>query len=146
MSAPFQAIATGLQALKQAGEIVKYIRSAEHSFEKAEIKMKVADLADALADARMSILDAQAEIERLNDAYGSRYTGFAMVPLPATIPFAGPINVDWSEFVLGSVPIESIRVASPENLFRAFLAGKYRDHGQVEEIFVHPVTAGNAAN
>jgi hypothetical protein len=59
-------ILQGLQSLKTAADIVKYIRTAEGSFEKAEIKMKVADLAEALADARLSILEAQQEIERLN--------------------------------------------------------------------------------
>lgn len=66
MTAPITAITNGLQALKTAADVVKYIKSAEGSFEKAEIKMKVADLAEALAEARMSILEARDEIERLN--------------------------------------------------------------------------------
>lgn len=58
-------LAGTLQALKAANEIAKVLRSTDVSFERAEIKIKVAELADALSDARMTALDAQEEITRL---------------------------------------------------------------------------------
>ncbi len=45
---------------------MKALRSADLSFEKAELKLKVAELAEALATARLSVLDAQEEIRNLH--------------------------------------------------------------------------------
>ena len=55
------ALLTALQSVKAAADVVKALRSADVSFEKAELKLKVAELAELLAEARMSILDAQEE-------------------------------------------------------------------------------------
>ena len=54
-----------LLALKTASDIVKGFRSAGAAFEKAELKLKIADLADSLSDARLGIVDAQEEILEL---------------------------------------------------------------------------------
>ncbi|MDE2058835.1 MAG: hypothetical protein KGJ27_03790 [candidate division NC10 bacterium] len=51
-----------LQALKVATDIVKAFRAADASFEKVELKFKVAELADALANARLGVVEAQEEI------------------------------------------------------------------------------------
>lgn len=56
-----------LEALKHATEIVKAIRSADSMYERAELKLKIADLAEALATARLSVLEAQAEIQSLKE-------------------------------------------------------------------------------
>jgi hypothetical protein len=60
-----KSILGALQALKVATDIAKGLRSAEVSFDKAILKLKVAELADALADARLNTLDAQEEIVSL---------------------------------------------------------------------------------
>ena len=60
-------IVQALGALKQATEIVKALRSAESMYEKAELKLKIAELAEALATARLSVVAAQAEIQALKD-------------------------------------------------------------------------------
>ncbi|MDE2059506.1 MAG: hypothetical protein KGL31_01320 [candidate division NC10 bacterium] len=57
-----RSILDALQALKVATDIVKAFRSADASFEKAELKFKVAELADALANARLGVVEAQEEI------------------------------------------------------------------------------------
>src|SRR5574337_857983 len=57
-----KSILDALQALKVAIDIVKALRAANASFEKAELKFKVAELADALASARLGVVDAQEEI------------------------------------------------------------------------------------
>lgn len=54
-----------LQNLKAASDLVKALRGAEVGFEKAQLKLQVAELAELLANARMSVLDAQEEIHRL---------------------------------------------------------------------------------
>src|SRR5574337_295100 len=50
-----KSILDALQALKVAIDIVKALRAANASFEKAELKFKVAELADALASARLGV-------------------------------------------------------------------------------------------
>ena len=54
-----------LQSLKMANETVKYLRSVEANFDKAELKVKYAELADTIADTRESLLDAKEENESL---------------------------------------------------------------------------------
>lgn len=61
----FASIAQALSSVKQATEIVKILRSADTAYEKAELKLKIAELAEALANARLGILEAQSEIEEL---------------------------------------------------------------------------------
>lgn len=60
------AVVQALQSLKTAGDLVKILRDADAGLRGAELKTKIADLAEALADARLGMLDAQSEIERLN--------------------------------------------------------------------------------
>lgn len=65
------AIKTALDSLRTASDMVKILRSADASFEKAELKLKIADLAEALASARLAVLDAQEEIEELRTELAS---------------------------------------------------------------------------
>jgi hypothetical protein len=58
-------IVSALQALKTAGDMVKTLRAVDGAFDKAELKLKIATLAESLADAKMSVLDAQTELEEM---------------------------------------------------------------------------------
>jgi hypothetical protein len=60
-------IGQALGALKQATDIVKALRSADVMYEKAELKMRIAELAEALATAHLSVLEAQAEVHTLKE-------------------------------------------------------------------------------
>lgn len=54
-------ISAGLQAVKLAIDIAKDLRSTESAFKDAEAKLKLVDLMEALAEARVQLLDAQEE-------------------------------------------------------------------------------------
>lgn len=58
-------ISQALTALKHASEIVKTLRNADVLYEKAELKLKIAELAEALATAQLSVLETQAEVHTL---------------------------------------------------------------------------------
>lgn len=61
------AISQAFDALKHATEILKALRGAETLYEKAELKLKIAELAEAVATARLGLLEAQTEIQNLKD-------------------------------------------------------------------------------
>ena len=52
----FSAIGAVLGSLKTATEIAKFIRESDFSIERAEMKMKVADLIGALADVKLGLV------------------------------------------------------------------------------------------
>lgn len=54
-----------INALKTASEGLTYLREVDKKFDKAELKIKVAELAEALSVARLSVLDAKEENESL---------------------------------------------------------------------------------
>lgn len=54
-------IAAGLESLRTATEIVKYLRRANADLEKAEIKLKLAELMEALAEVKLKLVDASEE-------------------------------------------------------------------------------------
>jgi hypothetical protein len=58
-------ILQALQSIKAAMDIAKGLTAAGSSFEKAELKMKIAELAELLVNARMAALDAQEQIGQL---------------------------------------------------------------------------------
>lgn len=58
-------LSTALQSVKMATDVVRILRTAEGGFERAELKLQIANLAEALANARLGILDAQVEIAEL---------------------------------------------------------------------------------
>jgi hypothetical protein len=60
----FQSIATSISS---AYEIAKLIISADRAFDKAELKLKLADLMVALAEARTQVADMQDQTYRLAD-------------------------------------------------------------------------------
>lgn len=68
------AIAAALSGIKTATEIAKVLRGTGRSLEKAEMKLKMAELMSSLADTKMALVDIQdlahekdAEIERLEE-------------------------------------------------------------------------------
>jgi hypothetical protein len=56
-------IMTGLSAVTQASNIVKWLRGVEKEYDAAEFKLKISDLYSALTDAKMALADAKIEIE-----------------------------------------------------------------------------------
>ena len=56
------AIGSLLGSLKTATDIAKYIRESDVSLERAELKLKLAELVGALADAKLEAADVQQEI------------------------------------------------------------------------------------
>src|SRR5690348_15811958 len=57
---------TALTSIKAASDILKGLRSTDTAYEKADLKLKVAELAELLADARVSVLDTQEEMRGLH--------------------------------------------------------------------------------
>lgn len=53
------AIAGAIQALKAASDMIKGIRGADLSLEKAELKIRLAGLAEQLVNARVAVVDTQ---------------------------------------------------------------------------------------
>jgi hypothetical protein len=52
-------IAAVLSSIKTATDVAKFLRESDLSLEKAELKLKLADLVSALAEAKMSLADIQ---------------------------------------------------------------------------------------
>jgi hypothetical protein len=55
-------ITSALTAIKTASDIARTLRGVDKSFEQAELKLRIADLVEALAEARMAVSDMQDEI------------------------------------------------------------------------------------
>lgn len=75
------AIGAVLNSLKTATDIAKFIRESDLSLERAELKMKVADLVGALADVKMQVVEFQdsfaakeQRIKELEDAFQAKDT------------------------------------------------------------------------
>ncbi len=56
---PITVITSSLASIKAATEIAKLLKDADLSLEKAELKLKLADLIGALADAKLQIVEIQ---------------------------------------------------------------------------------------
>jgi hypothetical protein len=72
-------IGAALSSLKTATDIVMFLRTSDSSLENAEMKLKMAEIVSALADARMALTDAQIEmvekdatISSLRDAFENK--------------------------------------------------------------------------
>ena len=72
-------ISAAISGLKTAADIVKILRNVPASLEKGELKLKIADLMNVLADTKIHITEIQNsldekdnEIERLNQALAFR--------------------------------------------------------------------------
>jgi hypothetical protein len=63
----FQEISAAIGGLKAATEIAKVIVSAKGAMDVAEFRLKAADLMTSLAEARVSLVDAQDRAEGLQD-------------------------------------------------------------------------------
>jgi len=68
-----------LNSLKTATDIAKFLRESDLSLERAELRLKVADLMGALADVKMELIDVQQAFEareqrirELEDAFHSK--------------------------------------------------------------------------
>ena len=75
------AIGAVLGSLKTATEIAKFIRESDVSIERAELKLKVADLVSALADVKLELVDLQEtfatkeqQIRELEEAFQAKDT------------------------------------------------------------------------
>ncbi len=75
------AIGAVLSSLKTATEIAKFIRESDVSIEKAELKLKVADLIGALADVKLELVELQdtfaskdQRIKQLEEAFETKDT------------------------------------------------------------------------
>lgn len=55
-------ISAALGSIKTATEIAKYFRDSDFNLEKAEMKLKLADLVSALAEVKMELVEVQDEI------------------------------------------------------------------------------------
>ncbi len=73
------AISGALTAIKTATEIAKLLRESDRSLEKAEMKLKLADLVSALADAKIQIAEfhelvdqRDARIAELEESFAER--------------------------------------------------------------------------
>lgn len=59
-------IAASIAAITAALGLVKELKEIDASFDKAEMKLKLAELTGALADAKLGIIDAQDEVASRN--------------------------------------------------------------------------------
>lgn len=58
-------IATGIAAVANAIKIAKALKSIEASYDQAELKAKIAEIYEGLADAKMALIDAKENISAL---------------------------------------------------------------------------------
>lgn len=72
-------IGAALSSIKTATEIVKFLRESDTSLERAEMRLKLADVVSALANAKMEIVDIQEtlaqkdqRISELEEAFQSK--------------------------------------------------------------------------
>lgn len=75
------AIATALSSLKTATDIAKFLRESDVSVERAELKLKLAELVSALADTKIELVEVQEtladkdkRIKELESAFESKDT------------------------------------------------------------------------
>ena len=73
------AISAVLSSLKTATDIAKFIRESDQSLERAELKLKIADLVGALADVKLELVELQetfaakeARIKELEEAFQTK--------------------------------------------------------------------------
>lgn len=68
--ADFSTISAALSSIKTASEIVKIIRESNVSIAKAEMKLKLADLMEALADTRINLSTIQEQVREKDEKIG----------------------------------------------------------------------------
>jgi hypothetical protein len=57
-------IAAALNSLKTATDIAKFLRESDLSLERAELKLKLADLVGSLADAKIELIEVQEALSK----------------------------------------------------------------------------------
>ena len=65
---PVTLISSALTSIKTATEIAKFLRDTDISLEKAEFKLKVADLVNSLAEAKLQIADIKNAVVEKDEA------------------------------------------------------------------------------
>jgi ABC-type glycerol-3-phosphate transport system permease component len=64
-------------------------------------------------------------IARLNQRWETGYRSFAEVQPPVEMPSGGRMSLDWGDFIARVLPLQLLRVDTPENRFRAWLQQRY---------------------
>jgi hypothetical protein len=72
------AISAVFGSLKTATDIAKFIRESDVSIERAELKLKIADLFSALADVKMELVDLQ-------DTFAAKEQRIGLLPVSKTL-------------------------------------------------------------
>ncbi|MDH7602299.1 MAG: beta-galactosidase [Armatimonadota bacterium] len=70
-------------------------------------------------------------IAELNRRHETNYASFEEIQLPKRVPLGGSRLVDWMDFVAKRLPIEYVRAANTENLYREHLRTRF---GSVEAV------------
>lgn len=71
-------IATALKSLKTATDIAKFLRESDLSLERAELKLKLADLVSALADAKIQVVEIQETLQEKDKRIAELEEAFQM--------------------------------------------------------------------
>ena len=96
-------------------------------FVRLECPVHFARMDSAASDAyRKFIRRKYFSLSVYNRAYGSHIASFGEISLSQEAPKSGIALVDWIEFLEAAVPIGMVELISPDVLFRAHLAKKYR--------------------
>ena len=74
-------------------------------------------------------------IAELNRRHQSRYGSFDEISLPQKLPTGGSRLVDWMDFIAKRVPLELVRAANTENLYREHLRKRFGTLAAVNKAF-----------
>ncbi len=64
---PILALTTAITSIKTATEIAQLLKTTDNSFEKAELRLKIADMMNALADTKISIAELKDIIQEKDE-------------------------------------------------------------------------------
>lgn len=85
----------------------------------------LAPLPEALPDYRAFLRERHKTIAKLNQSYGTNYADFAEIAYPTVLPEGGSLVIDWGDFIAKAIPLDRLRILTPENLWREYVAEKY---------------------
>lgn len=71
------------------------------------------------------------DISSLNKLHESSYRSFDEIVLPKRMPTGGPALMDWMDFIAKGIPVNYMRAASAENLYREHLV---KEFGSLDEV------------
>jgi ABC-type glycerol-3-phosphate transport system permease component len=63
-------------------------------------------------------------IAKVNDLYETKFADFSSVSMPRQLPDSGIPLADWGEFITKAIPLDLLRIDTPENRFRMHMAAK----------------------